>query len=51
MSKIKINSEELEQIKREMCDDYCFYATVSHDQEALDLHCEDCPLNRLKEDK
>lgn len=45
--KIKINSKELEQIKQEMCDDYCFYATVSHEQEILDQHCEECPLNKL----
>lgn len=51
MSKIKISREVLEQIKQEICDDYCFYATVSHSQESLDQHCEDCPLNRLKEDK
>lgn len=32
----------------EMCDDYCFYETVSRDEETLAQHCEECPLTRLR---
>ncbi len=42
-----ISAETLEEVKEAMCEDYCFYATITHQQEVLDQHCEECPLNKL----
>ena len=40
---MKIDDELWEKIKEAICDDYCFWATMSSET-ALEQHCENCPL-------
>lgn len=42
-----MGSEELENIKAEMCDKYCRYP-FSADEEYLEKKCAECPMNRLE---
>lgn len=30
-----------------MCDDFCFFRTITTDPEVLEKHCEECPMNNL----
>jgi len=41
--------EEIEEIIETMCDDFCIWPTECPTEERLHKHCEECPLNRLKE--
>jgi len=34
-----------------MCDDFCHWAVVSADQDVLDRHCDECPLNKIRDDE
>lgn len=46
----KTVTDILEEIKQEMCDDYCKYPTLVDDREDLfadDSPCMKCPLTRL----
>ena len=46
---VRMNRQDrYEQIKERMCDEYCYYAIAMHDQDVLDKHCEECPMNELK---
>lgn len=43
--------EILEEVKKSMCDDYCKYSNMEHDNDDWLFEdgspCETCPLNRL----
>lgn len=41
------SSEQLEEIKAEMCDKYCRYP-FSADDDYLNKKCTECPMNRLE---
>ncbi len=48
--KSKTVTDVLEEVKQEMCDDYCKYPTIVNDREDLfadDSPCMECPLNKL----
>lgn len=48
--KSKTVTDILEEVKQEMCDDYCKYPTIVNDREDLfadDSPCIECPLNKL----
>ena len=48
--KSKTITDILEEVKQEMCDDYCKYQTIVNDREDLfadDSPCIGCPLNKL----
>lgn len=48
--KSKTATDVLEEVKQEMCDDYCKYPTIVNDREDLfadDSPCMECPLNKL----
>lgn len=47
--RISIEKDKLNEVIEKMCDDYCYFAAVSHDQDVLDKHCEECPLNNIDE--
>lgn len=40
------NTEELEKIKEDICDNYCKHPLFDTGEE-LKAHCETCPLRRL----
>lgn len=40
-------SEIVEEVKTEICDNYCKYPDVLDDEEVLYGMCEQCPLGRL----
>ena len=44
----KVTEGLLIDVIEEMCDDYCFYSTVSKDEDTLYQHCDECPLTRLR---
>lgn len=50
-SLVKTLEETLEEVKEAMCDDYCKYSNMEHDNENWLFEdgspCETCPLNRL----
>ena len=48
MRDVTINRDRLTTVMEKMCDDYCFYATVSRDEEILHQHCDECPLNNIE---
>lgn len=42
--------EQIEEIKEEMCDNYCRYTAMSCDDvsaEQMESYCKSCPLTRL----
>jgi len=39
--------EQIEEIKAEICDNYCLYRFTLSDQAELEGKCEQCPLTRL----
>lgn len=45
---IQISDERWNEVKEKMCDDYCFFAVVSRNQDVLDKHCEECPMNTVE---
>ena len=48
--KSKTVTDILEEVKQEICDDYCKYPTIVNDREDLfadDSPCMECPLNKL----
>ena len=48
--RVKTVTDILEEVKQEMCDDYCKYPTIVNDREDLfadDSPCMKCPLTRL----
>ena len=47
MSKMSQLSQELDDIKEQMCDEYCKYPYEIADDEMLMIICNKCPLNRL----
>ena len=50
---LNVSEEELEDIKAEICDDYCWYRKQAdldgenEFDEFLEKYCCDCPLSRL----
>lgn len=40
-------SDTIEDLKADICDNYCIYHANLSDQETLDIMCKRCPLNRL----
>lgn len=42
-----VDINEVEKAAEEMCDHFCYFRTVMHDQDVLDLHCEECPMDKL----
>ncbi|MGN0417032.1 hypothetical protein [Anaerostipes faecalis] len=46
-SKNKTVTDILEEVKQQICDDYCKYPTLIDDIEELDTKCTECPLNKL----
>lgn len=47
----KTITEQIEEIKNEMCDTRCYYAVIWNSEKDGELcestQCEECPLNRL----
>ena len=45
-----VDIKKVEETAEQMCDNFCYFRVMYHDQEVLDLHCEECPMaNLLKE--
>lgn len=44
-----MSKEDIEEIKEQMCDDYCKYPLEYQDNEILEVICNRCPLGRLDE--
>ena len=47
---MKTVTDILEEVKQEMCDDYCKYPTIVNDREDLfadNSPCTECPLTKL----
>ena len=46
--RVKTVTDILEEVKQEMCDDYCIYTKMipNFNQECKDI-CDRCPLNKL----
>ena len=51
MPYVKIDSGRLDRAIQMICDDYCHWPIVSLNQDVLDKHCEECPLNRIHNDE
>lgn len=48
--RVKTVTDILEEVKQEMCDDYCKYPTIVNDREDLfadNSPCTECPLTKL----
>ena len=43
-----MTTQELEEIKEDICDNYCKYPTEYEDNEILEVVCNRCPLNKLE---
>lgn len=43
-----MTTQELEEVKEDICDNYCKYPTEYEDNELLEVVCNRCPLNRLE---
>ena len=44
----KMADEQMEEIKKEMCDEYCVYAKLTPNfQKEAEETCNRCPLNKL----
>ena len=37
----------IEDVQKDMCDDYCRYTGEGFDKDALEEMCSSCPMNRL----
>lgn len=48
MSDVTISRDRLTEIMEMMCDDYCIWPINSCDDDVLDLHCQECPLNNIE---
>ena len=40
-------TQQISDIAKEICDDYCRYSATLVNQSDLDAHCEKCPFTRL----
>lgn len=49
MSKMSNFQIELEEIKNDMCDNFCKWPFNTETQADLNEICKDCPLSRLEE--
>jgi hypothetical protein len=47
MSEIRIDKDRLNTVMELMCDDYCIWPIDSSDDDILELHCQECPLNNI----
>lgn len=47
MSKMSALSQAIDNVKEQMCDEYCKYPYEYEDSEMLEVICNKCPLNRL----
>lgn len=45
-----MSKEEIEEIKEDICDNYCKYPCEIADDNVLKVICDKCPLNRLEGD-
>ena len=43
---VTISEEKWKKVKKDMCEDYCYFANMSS-EEVLEKHCEECPLNMV----
>ena len=50
MFTVSIPYERLMNVQEEMCDDYCHWPVVC-DAEELCRHCDECPLNKIRDDE
>lgn len=48
MALIKIEKRRFDVVFQEMCEEYCFFNTVSKSEEVLRQHCDECPLNNIE---
>ena len=48
---MKMDNEELTEIKEDICDNYCKYPIEIADDSVLRVICNKCPLNRLEGDE
>ena len=46
-----MTTQEIEEIKEDICDNYCKYPTEYEDNEILEMVCNRCPLNKLEGDE
>lgn len=42
-----VDISEIENTAEQMCEYFCYFRVTYHDQEVLDLHCEECPMDKL----
>ena len=47
MQIITISRDRLNDIQEAMCDDYCAWPDICANQERLNMHCQECPLNNI----
>ena len=48
---VKISRGRLKEVMEVMCDEYCMWPTASLNQDVLDKHCEECPLNNISNEE
>lgn len=48
---VSIPLSRIQKVQEQMCDGYCYFAFYSTDQDVLDKHCEECPLNNIRDDE
>ena len=46
-----MTTQEIEEIKEDICDNYCKYPVEVADDSVLRVICNKCPLNRLEGDE
>ena len=48
MRDVTISRDRLNTVVERICDDFCHWPIASSSQEALNKHCEECPLNNIE---
>ena len=50
MSQITIDRDRLNTVIEKMCEEYCYWPVNASSDRALEMHCEECPLNNINND-
>ena len=48
MNEIRINRDRFTEMMEIMCDEFCHWPIESVDQDVLNRHCEECPINNIE---
>lgn len=44
---VSIENDKWEEIKQQICDEFCHWPVAGLDEEEMDRMCSRCPLNKL----